>query len=583
MNKVAILENKNSNKTGENHSNSSSKISNKNNIETINKLLNSNITLFKIRTNYELMYEAFYIFNLFYEMTKTKYHLKDSFFYIINLEWFSKWKKYVNYDFYTNTKNFKKFISINNLPFRPKEINQENYLKQIRPDTKKKIFDFFDKYFLSNNANLYPGYINNKKFLVDSYQNSTYLYKTHLENNFNIENEFKYGEHYIWVSEDIWKYLYCIYGGFEIRRRNLFDNNDYYLIQDNFNNQGINIILEPKLKTYNLILFHFSKNYSYRIDPPKYLYVSHCATIFELKKKIKNIFPVLNRFNLDDIHLFYLDQNMNINSLANYMKINVNHKNEKMTFPGISLDLFNSNLTLEYIEEKHLKIKINEINTLILEIPFFFRETNRKIFLFENQTNSKINDIIENNNYNKPYYDKIKFEEIEENNDFIINEKLFLIKKYFYQKYFIDKITQCQKCELNIHLKKIINNFKDEQINKIFNAEIEELRNNMDLIFDKNYLANNISNLYLSEFNKDINNNNDNNKLLLNKKRERENNDEIDLNLNDESDISWYTCGFCKNTLNQNCLVCRFCKRKKYCNYLCRSKDIKEHLFSCGI
>ena len=575
MDKISLSDNKN--KTGENHSNSSSKLGTKNaNIETINKLVNSNISLFKSRSNYELMYEAFYISNLFYEMTNTKYHLKDSYFYILSLEWFSKWKKYVNYDFYTNPKNYKKFILINKLPFRPKDINQENYLKNIRPDTKKKIFDFFDKFFLGNNINMHPGFINNKKFI-----------KTQLKNNYNVGNEFKYGEHYIWVTEDIWKYLFCMYGGFEIRRRNLYDNNDYYLIQENINNQGFNIIVEAKLKTYNLILFHNSKNHTYKIDPPQYFFISHCSTISELKKKIKNYFPVLNRYCLDDIHLFFLEQNMNVNTFANYMKINaVNNYKKMMTFPGISLDLFNSNLTLEYIEEKHLKIDINNITNLVLEIPFYLKEKNRIIFLFENQTNMKIYNIenIENNDYNKPYYDKIKFEDFEENNDFIINEKLFLIKKYFYQKYFIDKITQCQKCELNIHLKRIIDNFNDEQLKKIFNVEIEELRNNMDLIFDKNYLASNISDLYLSEFNKELYNNSDsNNNKLINKKREREINDIIDLNSNDDNDIFWYTCGFCKNALNQNCLVCKFCKKKKYCNYLCRSKDIKEHLFSCGI
>ena len=575
MDKNSIPDNRN--KTGENHSNSSSKLGTNNNIETINKLLSTNNTLFKERSNYELMYEAFYISNLFHEMKNTKYHLKDSYFYILNLEWFSKWKKYVNYEFYTSDKNFKKFILINSLPFRPKDISQENYLKNIRPDTKKKIFNFFDNFFLGNNINMYPGYINNKKFLVDNYQNPTYMYMA------NVRNEFKYGEHYIWVTEDIWKYLFCIYGGFEIRRRNLNDNNDYYLIQDNINNQGINIILEPKLKTYNLILFHYFKNRIYKIDLPKYIFISHCSTIFELKKNIKNIFPMLNRFSLDDIHLFYLNQNMDINSFANYMKQNSLNdvKDGQMTFPGTSLDLFNSNLTLEFIEEKQLNNDINNINNLILEIPFYHEEKNKRIFLFRNQAKIKINSNIENNEYNKPYYDKIKFEDFEVNNDFIINEKLFLIKNYFYKKYFIDKITQCQKCELNIHLKKIIDNFNDEQLKNMFNIEIKELKNNMDLIFDKNFLANKIPDLYLSEFSKEVHN--DNNNKLLNKKKEREINDLIDLNSDDENDISWYTCGFCKNTLNQNCLVCRFCKRKKYCNYLCRSKDIKEHLSSCGI
>ena len=215
-------------KTGENHSTSSSKLYTKKITESINDLLTANNALFKKRTKYELMYEAFYISNLFYEMTQTNYHLKDTFFYLINLDWFQKWKKYVNYDFFTNTKNFQKFISINSLPFRPTYINNESYMNYINKNTKNKISYFFDKFFLSDNATLYPGYINNKKFLLDKYQNSTYLYNKNRENNFNVVDNIKYNKDYIWVTEDIWKYFYCIYGGFEIRRRNLNINKKYY-------------------------------------------------------------------------------------------------------------------------------------------------------------------------------------------------------------------------------------------------------------------------------------------------------------------------------------------------------------------
>ena len=188
--------------SGENHStNSTKKVT-----ESIDSLLKSNIILFKTRTNYELMYEAFYISNLFYEMLNTKYHLKDPYFYLLDLEWFIKWKKYVNFDFYTRNKNYKRFLSINSLPFRPIIEKEDNYLKNIGQNTQKKIFDFFDKIFLSNNAKLYPGIINNKQFLVDKGQNRTFLYNYHLENNLNVVNDVEYNRHYIWVSEYIWKY-----------------------------------------------------------------------------------------------------------------------------------------------------------------------------------------------------------------------------------------------------------------------------------------------------------------------------------------------------------------------------------------
>ena len=578
-------------KTGENHSTSSSKLYTKKITESINDLLTANNALFKKRTKYELMYEAFYISNLFYEMTQTNYHLKDTFFYLINLDWFQKWKKYVNYDFFTNTKNFQKFISINSLPFRPTYINNESYMNYINKNTKNKISDFFDKFFLSDNATLYPGYINNKKFLLDKYQNSTYLYNKNRENNFNVVDNIKYNKDYIWVTEDIWKYFYCIYGGFEIRRRNLNINKKYYELylnnNESFDNEK-NIILEKNFMTFNLIVFNYNKNYTYKIDPPKYLFVEHYATILDLKKKIKNIFLFLSKYNLEEIHLFYLNQNMNLNSFADYVQSHSNIKGE-MVFPGINLDFFDQNLPLEFIQERHFKINNNNNNIknyLVLEIPFLFWENKKKIYLFKHEINYRQNELMEIVDYkiNKSFYDKIELEPKEENNIFVINEKLFLIKKYFYQKYYINKIYQCPKIELNIHLKKIIDNFNEEQINKMFEAEINELRNNIDLIFDKTYLAENISGLYLSEF--DTNNKNNENKILLNKKRERVNNTDNDYILLDKDcdsdEISWYSCGFCNKTLNQKFVVCKFCMRKKYCDYFCRTNDVEKHLKHCG-
>ena len=391
-------------------------------------------------------------------------------------------------------------------------------------------------------------------------------------------NDVEYNRHYIWVSEDIWKYFYCIYGGFEIRRSNLSYNrniDELYLNDVNdedLSNKENNIIVESKYKTFNLILFHYTINYTYKIDPPKYFFVPHYTTIYELKKKIKNIFPFLSKYYLDEIHLFYLAQNMNINSFANYIKVNKNCK--EMNFPGISLDLFDNCLTLELLEETYLKIN-EAISNLVLEIPFT-PEKKIKIYLFKNPSMIKSKEEkTKKIDYSKPYYDKIEININEKDNDFIINDKLFLVKKYFYQKYFIDKINKCEKRDLNVHLKKIINNFKSEQINKMFEAEINELRNNIDLIFDKTYLADNIPNLYLNEFdNKE--------KVSIGKKRKRVRKEEISTNSDDDSEISWYSCGFCNQAVNQNCVVCRFCLRKKYCNEKCRKNDIKNHLVSCG-
>ena len=200
------------------------------------------------------MFEAFYISNLFYEMQNTSYHLKDTCFYIINSEWLIKWKKYVNYDFYTNESGWKNFIKLNILQFRSEDklSQNNNYLNYINNKTKNKIFNYFDSFFLFDNAKYYPGYINNKILLVDREQKNSYFNRNQLLSNYNynVLNEVINKENYIWVTEDIWKYFYCIYGGFEIRRHNLS-----LKINNIIKNE---IILEPKLKTFNLILFHYN-------------------------------------------------------------------------------------------------------------------------------------------------------------------------------------------------------------------------------------------------------------------------------------------------------------------------------------
>ena len=575
-------------------------IKNNNNIdnnEILSNLIKQNINIFKKRTKYELMYEAFYISNLFYEMHNTQSHLKDPYFYIISSDWLIKWKKYVNFDFYTNENGWKNFIKLNILPFRPKDIisQKENYLKYIKDDTKAKIYKYFDSIFLSDNSQFYPGYINNKKLLIDRGLKDTYINRNQLQSNYNYNliDKCIFKENYIWVTEDIWKYFYCIYGGFEIRRHNL------NLIYKNKVDIKDEIILEPKLKIINLIVFHYNKNYNYKIDPPKYFYISHTLTIFQMKEKLSDIFTYIKKLNLNNIHLWVLDEKMNDNNFYEYVWNNRKF-NGGIDFPGISLDIFNQNLYLEELNEKI--IKNNSI--LVLEIPFFYSYNNISFFFKEPQFNNYSDDLkllcikINNNNNNnsiidfkKPYYDHLSLDII--NNEFIINIKLFLIKKFFWNKYILDKIKQCPCYEMYMHLERIINNFKDKNILNIFNEEIKDFRKNMDLVFDKTFLAKNIDNLYLNEFENinniefdyEINHNNKkdrNDIILLNKKKIRENNEES-YNEDEIDNISWYSCGFCKKNLDQkNFVVCSFCLRKKYCNNICRNNDIENHLKYCG-
>ena len=578
-----------------------------NKIDQIYLLQKNNIDKFKRRTKYELMYEAFYISNLFYEMQNTQNHLKDSCFYIINSEWLLKWKKYVNYDFYTNENNWKNFIKLNMLHFRSEDklSQNENYLNYINNNTKNKIYNYFDSFFLSDNAKYYPGYINNKILIFDKEQKNTFINKNQVLSNYNYNllNGVKYKENYIWVTEDIWKYLFCIYGGFEIRRHNLCIKN----IDKNSKNE---IILEPKLKTINLILFHYNKNYNYKIDPPKYFFISRSLTIRQMKEKIKDIFPYLKKFDISNYNLWVLNESITKDDF--YKLIWDNRASQGLFFPGTSLDIFNENTKIAALDEKILKDKCN----MVLELPYVY-SFNTKCYFFKKPIFNDYNNELKllcieiNNNtiidYNKPFYDHLEINI--NNNDFIINIKLFLIKDFFWNKYKLNKINQFNIPDMHKYLERIIKNFNDNNIKNLFNKEINELKKNMDLIFDKNYLANNIENLYLNEFedNKiiDNNNNNENNYnyydnkneenkkdiKLLNNKRIRDNNnnnnsvltEDENENENEIDNISWYSCGYCKKNLDKNnYIVCSFCLKKKYCNNECRNKDIKEHLKQCG-
>ena len=544
------------------------------------------------------MYEAFYISNLFYEMHNTKNHLKDPYFYIINSEWLIKWKKYVNFDFYTNENGWKNFIKLNMLPFRPKDKlpQNDNYLKHIKENTKNKIYNYFDSYFLSNNEKYYPGYINNKILIIFRNKTDTYININQILSNYNYNllEEVIYRKNYVWVTEDIWKYFYCIYGGFEIRRHNL---NIYNNIPNLYNE----IILESKLKIVNLVIFQFKKNYNYEIAPPKKFYISHMATIRQMKEKIKDFSNFLKYFSINDIHLWVLDESLNENKFYKYIWDNRKYKKE-IKFPGISLDIFNENVKIYSLEQKIFKPN----SILVLELPFILSHNKHYFFykpIFKNYSEElKIICLNINNDKIKEDYNNICYDHLEinyDNDEFIINLKLFLIKKFFWHKYILEKIRQCSMSDLNIHLYRIVKNFNNELILNLFDEEIKDLKNNLDLIFDKNFLAKNIDNLYLNEFedsehslndSKDNENNYFNyfdeeiNEIkLINNKRLREKRNKINGKEKEINIDILQCCGYCKKNLEKKSYVlCIFCFSKKYCDHICRNKDIKEHLKQCG-
>ena len=245
--------------SSQNHNN----YKNKNRDMSIKSFRKEHINSLKSRFNYELMYEAFYIANLFYDMNETSKHKNDKSFYILSNLWFEKWKKYVNFDKYMFFHS--KYLSINSLPIRPLNTPFKETFDKLKknPKIKKNIHNYFNSLFLTDNSENYPGSITNK-FLLDDKKASYYNFENRESNyNYNIDEKYVYGKDYLVVTRDIWKFFQYIYGGKEIRRYNL--NRELFTQQpinlssyennlQHSNPQILEILVEAKLKPLNIII-----------------------------------------------------------------------------------------------------------------------------------------------------------------------------------------------------------------------------------------------------------------------------------------------------------------------------------------
>ena len=288
------------------HSSSQNHNNYKNKNMSIKSFRQNHINSLKSRFNYELMYEAFYVANLFYDMNETSKHKNDKCFYIISNSWFEKWKKYVNFDKYMYFHS--KYLSINSLPIRPPEAPSKEIFDKLKknPKIKENLNKYFNSLFLTDNSDNYPGSITNKFLLYDK-KSSYYNFENRESNyNYNIDEKYIYGRDYLVVTRDIWKFFQYIYGGKEIRRYNLnrelftqqpINISSYQNNLKNSNPQILEILVEAKLKTLNIIIIRSNfkldsrnqKIIPFTVDSPRYLYVSHKFSIRKINEKIKEM------------------------------------------------------------------------------------------------------------------------------------------------------------------------------------------------------------------------------------------------------------------------------------------------------
>ena len=626
------------------HSSSQNHNNYKNKNMSIKSFRQNHINSLKSRFNYELMYEAFYIANLFYDMNETSKHKNDKCFYIISNSWFEKWKKYVNFDKYMYFHS--KYLSINSLPIRPPEAPSKEIFDKLKknPKIKENLNKYFNSLFLTDNSDNYPGSITNKFLLYDK-KSSYYNFENRESNyNYNIDEKYIYGRDYLVVTRDIWKFFQYIYGGKEIRRYNLnrelftqqpINISSYQNNLKNSNPQILEILVEAKLKTLNIIIIRSNfkldsrnqKIIPFTVDSPRYLYVSHKFSIRKIKEKIKEMISNFKGKNSDELRLWILKDKTYQHFVDDLNKDFKNNIYLELKFPGVSLDIFGQNTKIEDLGDSILNNVIIVVESKINmglkgdERYIFKKESledrseHFKDYVIKIRDGKNLNDdnIIE---YKKTLYEHIKFKNVPSG----YSKDNFLIKNYFTQKYQLDKISKMIDEDVNSFIEKIsdYNNEKNSKLKDLFVNEVYTLKENMDLIIDETELITNVEGINSNLFHKEKKQKKD----MITKKRKRkqseEENEKItikkkkeenkDLNINEENNINSKEiksneideqnkeieecenmneeenqfCSYCEKELEQDFVICDKCGKAKYCNIICKNKDNRFHIKTCN-
>ena len=611
---------------------------------SIKSFRQNHINSLKSRFNYELMYEAFYVANLFYDMNETSKHKNDKCFYIISNSWFEKWKKYVNFDKYMYFHS--KYLSINSLPIRPPEAPSKEIFDKLKknPKIKENLNKYFNSLFLTDNSDNYPGSITNKFLLYDK-KSSYYNFENRESNyNYNIDEKYIYGRDYLVVTRDIWKFFQYIYGGKEIRRYNLnrelftqqpINISSYQNNLKNSNPQILEILVEAKLKTLNIIIIRSNfkldsrnqKIIPFTVDSPRYLYVSHKFSIRKIKEKIKEMISNFKGKNSDELRLWILKDKTYQHFVDDLNKDFKNNIYLELKFPGVSLDIFGQNTKIEDLGDSILNNVIIVVESKINmglkgdERYIFKKESledrseHFKDYVIKIRDGKNLNDdnIIE---YKKTLYEHIKFKNVPSG----YSKDNFLIKNYFTQKYQLDKISKMIDEDVNSFIEKIsdYNNEKNSKLKDLFVNEVYTLKENMDLIIDETELITNVEGINSNLFHKEKKQKKD----MITKKRKRkqseEENEKItikkkkeenkDLNINEENNINSKEiksneideqnkeieecenmneeenqfCSYCEKELEQDFVICDKCGKAKYCNIICKNKDNRFHIKTCN-
>ena len=420
----------------------------------------SNVFFLKLknRSKYELMYESFYIYNLFYQMYNTNQNINDNFFYLIDKNWFNKWKIYVNFnEFSEKVQIYKK---INLLPERPYD-EQENYFNNFDSKNKLKIKKYFDFKFKEHPSHfLFPGFPNNLNLIIDPEEFKLGKFSLLTDESFENKN-------YIILNKEIWNFFSLIYGGKTLKVRNIGISCE--------NNKKI-IKLETYFRKTNVSLLQFNKNLhkKFFLSNSHFTFFPNSFNIINIKDKILKIKEFSNK--IKKFRIWILLKSFSFLDLFDYLENKIKENVFPISFPGYLLEDILKNNTLETIPYKFF---IENKNIIIEQKNFFI-----KGYLFKKQKEYNENDFLGNKNI--LMYDEIKINcnDDNNNNNNIFNQP-FRIRKYFYDKYSLNNINSYI---INRKYFEYMQNFiindekKQNEYNSQFLKEINELYQNFDLI-----------------------------------------------------------------------------------------------------
>lgn len=205
-------------------------------------------------------------------------------YHIVSTDWMKRWKAYTRFD------ELKCSLTPGNFD------NDESDRMEVEDDIAK-LQIHKEGGDDSDNIGLYPGIINNsadiQKLVTED--------KNHLKHPFDLadqhqlSNSAKEGQDYMFLTDDVWQYLYEIYGGQDIPRYSIEVLEEIDIINEEEEGEvkpevkaKKSYVIEERLKKLNLYILPKVKTHL-SLKSPSGVYITRKGTVFDYRKKVAEI------------------------------------------------------------------------------------------------------------------------------------------------------------------------------------------------------------------------------------------------------------------------------------------------------